>query len=135
MNHQGLSEFYSQYAELIINKTFYNMFSIHLLLIQFKQFFNLYYIQQIKINKQMMEHGILAKLLETIHKNPGDVAVEKKCLFAISCLLRNYQPAQKVFFQQNGFSYLMKFVQKVCHQFFDLFINNIYLWFLFNNYK
>jgi len=64
------------------------------------------------VKKQMMEHGILAKLLETIHKNPGDVAVEKKCLFAISCLLRNYQPAQKVFFQQNGFTYLMKFVEK-----------------------
>jgi len=64
------------------------------------------------VKKQMVEHGIVSKLLETIEKNPNDVAVVKKSLFSLSCLLRNFQLAQIDFFKQNGFSYLMKFVQK-----------------------
>jgi len=60
--------------------------------------------------KAVMEMNILPKLITLLESDPSD-QVKIKALYAISCLTRDFPPAEEAFLKSDGFSILMRAMQ------------------------
>lgn len=60
--------------------------------------------------KAAMEMNILPKLITLLETDPSD-KVKIKALYAISCLTRDFPPAEEAFLKSDGFSILMRAMQ------------------------
>lgn len=61
---------------------------------------------------QALQLNLMPKLLALVDSETSDEQVNVKSLYALACLIRGHSEAEKAFVMQNGFSYLLRALQR-----------------------